>query len=194
MLRSQVIPFPKIWGTYLFMYLSLCWATSSLSQAVITHHLLGSENYESSRSIYYQKLPDLLETLLAMGREGNNGSFSAKPLFKLPVWTRVSLAHMHKGSEIKKQLMYCYRDGQETRIMGRNSSASGLSPNSKIKSNQIKPNRTEPNQTYQNKQTKKAMTKNPKQTQTREGSINSPNTPTITQKWHQISSAKTEIL
>lgn len=48
--------------------------------------------------------------------------------------------------------------------------------------NQIKSNRTEPNQTYQNKQTKKAMTKNPKQTQTREGSINSPNTPTITQK------------
>lgn len=71
MLRSQVIPFPKIWGTYLL--------------AVITHHLLGSENYESSRSIYYQKLPDLLETLLAMGREGNNGSFSAKPLFKLPI-------------------------------------------------------------------------------------------------------------
>lgn len=56
-----------------------------LSQAVITHHLPGSENYESSRSIYHQKLPDLLETLLAMGREGNNGSFSAKPLFKLPV-------------------------------------------------------------------------------------------------------------
>lgn len=151
MLRSQVIPFPKIWGTYLFMYLSLCWATSSLSQAVITYHLLGSENCESSRSIYYQKLPDLLETLLAMGREGNNGSFSAKPLFKLPVWTRVSLAHMHKGSEIKKRLMYCYRDGQETRIMGRNSSASGLSPNSKIKSNQTEPNQTKPTKTNKQK-------------------------------------------
>lgn len=119
---------------------------------------------------------------------------SAKPLFKLPVWTRVSLAHMHKGSEIKKRLMYCYRDGHETRIMGQNSLAWGLSPNSKIKSNQIKSNQTKPNQTYQNKQTKKAMTKKPKQTQTREGSINSPNTPTITKKWHQISSAKTEIL
>lgn len=179
MLRSQVIPFPKIWGTYLL--------------AVITHHLLGSENYESSRSIYYQKLPDLLETLLAMGREGNNGSFSAKPLFKLPIWTRVSLAHMHKGSEIKKQLMYCYRDGYETRIRRWNSSAWGLSPNSKIKSNQIKSNQTEPNQT---KQTKKSNGKKPpnKQTKTRGGSINSPNTPTITQKWHQISSAKTEIL
>lgn len=48
-----------------------------------------------------------------------------------------------------------------------------------IKSNQTKPNQTKPTKT--NKQ-KKAMTKNPKQTQTREGSINSPNTPTITQK------------
>lgn len=189
MLRSQVIPFRKIWGTYLFIYLSLCWATSSLSQEVIKHHLLGSENYESSHSIYYQKLPDRLETLLAMGREGNNGSFSAKPLFKLPVWTRVSLAHRHKGSEIKKRLMYCYRDGHQTRIMGRNSSAWGSQ-----QQNQIKSNQTKPNQTNQNKQTKKAMTKNPKQTNTRGGSINSPNTPTITQKWHQISSAKTEIL
>lgn len=75
-------PFPEDLGDipfYIFIPLL------SLSQAVIIHHLLGSENYESSRSIYYQKLPDLLETLLAMGREGNNGSFSAKPLFKLPV-------------------------------------------------------------------------------------------------------------
>lgn len=167
MLRFQVIPFPKIWGTYLFIYLSLCWATSSLSQAVIIHHLLGSENYESSRSIYYQKLPDLLETLLAMGREGNNGSFSAKPLFKLPVWTRVLLAHMHKGSEVKKWLMYCYRDGQETRIMGWNSSAWGLSPNSKIKSNQIKPNRTKPNLPKQTNK-KKSNDKKP-QTNTNQG-------------------------
>lgn len=166
MLRFQVIPFLKIWGTYLFIYLSLCWATSSLSQAVIIHHLLGSENYESSRSIYYQKLPDLLETLLAMGREGNNGSFSAKSLFKLPVWTRVSLAHMHKGSEIKKRLMYCYRDGQETRIMGRNSSAWGLGPNSKIKSNQIKPNRTKPNLP---KQTNKKSNDKKPQTNTNQG-------------------------
>lgn len=165
MLRFQVIPFPKIWGTYLFIYLSLCWATSSLSQAVIIHHLLGSENYESSRSIYYQKLPDLLETLLAMGREGNNGSFSAKPLFKLPVWTRVLLAHMHKGSEVKKWLMYCYRDGQETRIMGWNGLGFKSQQQNQIKSNQTKPNQTKPTKT--NKQ-KKSNDKKP-QTNTNQG-------------------------
>lgn len=84
---------------------------------------------KSSCSAYYQKLPDLLDTFLAKGRERNMGLFQTNLFldfpftqgFRFPFYTKVLLVQ----AEIKKKKqtnqptkqtknpMYCHRDGHE---------------------------------------------------------------------------------
>lgn len=64
----------------------------------------------SSCSAYYQKLPDGLDLVLAMGREGHVGLFQSKLFLNFTFTQRFYLSRQRIK---EKQLIYCYRDEHE---------------------------------------------------------------------------------